>query len=142
MNYRNSYSLSIGINSQESYNALLSFIQNGDFSNTALAFDVIVAGLYDSEGNYIKKGKYMYDDTYIYNLGTGRRAIDPTANNYRVFLTSGISENRPVFQPNVYQDIGYEFFDTTLNKMIVWNGTGWYDANGDEVSDISSGHGG
>ncbi|MBQ9884415.1 MAG: hypothetical protein IJM43_08195 [Bacteroidaceae bacterium] len=142
VNYRNSYSLNIGINSQESYNALLSFIQNGDFSNTALAFDVIVAGLYDSEGNYIKKGKYMYDDTYIYNLGTGRRAIDPTANNYRVFLTSGISENRPVFQPNVYQDIGYEFFDTTLNKMIVWNGTGWYDANGDEVSDISSGHGG
>ena len=30
-------------------------------------------------------------------------------------------------------DVGFQYFDTTLNKPIWWNGTAWVDATGAEV---------
>lgn len=42
----------------------------------------------------------------------------------------GITGNRPT--PNI-EDIGFFYFDTTLNKAIWWNGSIWVDANGNQM---------
>ena len=46
---------------------------------------------------------------------------------------SGASTNRPTGLTNDWQSIGTMFFDTTLNKPIWWNGTGWVDSTGTSV---------
>jgi hypothetical protein len=42
----------------------------------------------------------------------------------------GISEERPTLGQD---NVGYQYFDTTLNKPIYWTGTKWVDSNGVEV---------
>ena len=42
---------------------------------------------------------------------------------------SGITSGRPTLR-NVNHDIGFMYFDITLNKPIWWNGTVWKDAMG------------
>jgi hypothetical protein len=41
----------------------------------------------------------------------------------------GATASRPQY-PHIYQ----QYFDTTLNKLLLYNGTGWIDANGNSVS--------
>lgn len=55
-------------------------------------------------------------------------------NNY-VKNSSGTSENRPSLSA---KDIGFIYFDTTLDKPIYWNGSKWVDSTGAGVVDSNS----
>lgn len=46
------------------------------------------------------------------------------------YLNTNTSAMRPNLDNN---DIGYSMFDTTLNKLIIWNGSGWVDVNGTTI---------
>lgn len=45
--------------------------------------------------------------------------------------TKGNTNSRPVLSAN---DEGYEYYDTTLKKKILWNGTAWVNINGTELA--------
>ena len=45
--------------------------------------------------------------------------------------TKGDTNSRPVLSTN---DEGYEYYDTTLKKTILWNGTAWVNLDGTELS--------
>lgn len=80
-------------------------------------------------------------DNYIFNEGsinydiTNKRCELVIDNNKRVHLDgnsldrSGTSYNRPAENIN----IGFQYYDTTLNKPIWWTGEKWVDATGAEV---------
>lgn len=46
--------------------------------------------------------------------------------------TKGNSDNRPVLASN---DVGYQYYDTTLKKYIVWNGTEWTNMDGTSLGE-------
>lgn len=53
---------------------------------------------------------------------------------YRLLKNYGTTSERAVV-PNVnYIPIGYQYFDTDLGKMIVWNGTAWINLDGTALS--------
>lgn len=56
---------------------------------------------------------------------------DGSAWNYCQLLISGTSGQRPVF--DVTTNVGFQFFDITLNKPIWWTGTKWVDSTGADV---------
>lgn len=72
-----------------------------------------------------------YDTIYLFTDKIGAYKIGEIGNlknaKYRGQLT-GASDSRPT-------DIakGFQYFDTTLNKPIWWNGSAWVDATGAEV---------
>lgn len=76
-------------------------------------------------------GFYLNNDVNARNvLGWSRYA--QTSNNFRdgsnyyvPLILSGVSADRPTWQTT-----GMNYFDTTINKPIWWNGSGWVDANG------------
>lgn len=72
-------------------------------------------------GQPISRSKFIgnYDDT---NKVLGEWSC--------LWQGSGDSTSRP---PNVNKFIGMQYFDTTLNKPIWWNGTNWIDANGTSI---------
>ena len=43
----------------------------------------------------------------------------------------GTTENRPANLNSSYN--GFQYFDTTLDKLIIWNGTEWVDATGNSA---------
>ena len=61
----------------------------------------------------------------------------PAASTRNVFLdyktVNNSGSSRPAVLNNNVNDIGFQFFDTTLNKPIYWTGTGWVDATGTTV---------
>ena len=63
-------------------------------------------------------GSITYDNTWV------------DANGYTPSLSVGTTQNRPLLGST---DVGYQFFDTTINKPIWWTGTKWVDANGTDV---------
>ena len=66
----------------------------------------------------------LYSDLYFYNIG--QKIL--TGNNIRETVERGNTENRPLEPP-----IGTNYFDTTLGKEVIWNGTKWVDATGADV---------
>lgn len=54
-------------------------------------------------------------------------AIDAEAALFDNYLKKGSTEKRPTLKSN---NIGFVYFDTTLNKNITWNGWHWIDENG------------
>ncbi len=58
--------------------------------------------------------------TDITNLATSLQTIDTE------FGLNGTTANRPT--TNLY--IGRKYYDTTIDKLIQWNGTSWIDTNG------------
>lgn len=53
--------------------------------------------------------------------------LDADSFNNNPFTTSGSSSGRPMLTK---YDIGYQYFDTSVNAPLWWNGTEWVDANG------------
>ena len=52
----------------------------------------------------------------------------------RLLEQNGIKRSTTANRPNLHDAIsGYQYFDTTINKMIIWVGGKWYDFNGNEV---------
>ena len=47
-------------------------------------------------------------------------------------VSSGDTGSRPILTAH-WRDVGFQYFDTTLNKPIWWNGTKWVDAIGQNV---------
>lgn len=59
---------------------------------------------------------------------------DKGYNGLRLLEQNGIKRNTTANRPNLHDAIsGYQYFDTTINKMIIWVGGKWYDFNGNEV---------
>ena len=54
----------------------------------------------------------------------------------RAYLTTGATLSRPTLPTDRY--IGYEYFDTDLDRQVVWNGSSWVDTSGDNETDIAS----
>lgn len=65
------------------------------------------------------------DGTIYFNLGDGAK----DAFGYPVAQHKGTSRPSGLSSDNV----GFQFFDISLNKPIWWNGTAWVDATGTPV---------
>jgi len=52
------------------------------------------------------------------------------------YLASGATASRPTLPTDRY--IGFEYFDITINRSIVWNGTSWVDTSGVNEADIAT----
>ena len=71
----------------------------------------------------------FYPNLYINKLYR-KCIVYLNANLGKTINNNGISTNRPVLSNH---NIGFQYFDTTLNKPIWWTKTEWVDANGEIV---------
>lgn len=46
-------------------------------------------------------------------------------------VTKGTTDNRPTL---LNSDEGFEYYDTTLKKKILWNGNAWVNIDGTELA--------
>lgn len=73
-------------------------------------------------GGAIGNGTIIGNKTKVINLNVDRIVLSGT------WFDSGITSNRPT---NVL--VGFQYFDTTVNKPIFWDGSKWVDATGATV---------
>lgn len=73
-------------------------------------------------GGAIGNGTIVGNKTKVINLNVDRIVLSGT------WFDSGVTSNRPT---NVL--IGFQYFDTTVNKPIFWDGSKWIDATGATV---------
>ena len=73
-------------------------------------------------GGAIGNGTIIGNKTKVINLNVDRIILSGT------WFDSGITSNRPT---NVL--VGFQYFDTTVNKPIFWDGSKWIDATGATV---------
>lgn len=73
-------------------------------------------------GGAIGNGIIIGNKTKVINLNVDRIVLSGT------WFDSGITSNRPT---NVL--VGFQYFDTTVNKPIFWDGSKWIDATGATV---------
>lgn len=73
-------------------------------------------------GGAIGNGTIIGNKTKVINLNVDRIILSGT------WFDSGITSNRPT---NVL--VGFQYFDTTINKPIFWDGSKWIDATGATV---------
>ena len=73
-------------------------------------------------GGTIGNGTIIGNKTKVINLNVDRIILSGT------WFDSGITSNRPT---NVL--VGFQYFDTTVNKPIFWDGSKWIDATGATV---------
>lgn len=86
---------------------------NKDFTRTLISHNLSDKQDYD---------KILMSDIYIYDILDTERKV-PTI----PFLLKGVSENRPTL---TNLDDGFEYYDSTLKKKILWNGTEWTNMDG------------
>lgn len=87
---------------------------------------------------FIQTNKYNYtlkdiaifskqlSTTEFYNVS---KVLDNAVNHCPRYL-SGTTANRPTLYTNQY---GFQYYDTTLGKLILWSGTAWVDSAGTTV---------
>ena len=63
----------------------------------------------------------LYNNAFMY--------IDADTYKEKYYKNAGNTKERPILNST---DIGYQYFDYTINKPIWWNGEKWVDANGIE----------
>lgn len=73
-------------------------------------------------GGAIGNGTIIGNKTKVINLNVDRIILSGT------WFDSGTTSNRPT---NVL--VGFQYFDTTINKPIFWDGSKWIDATGATV---------
>jgi hypothetical protein len=73
-------------------------------------------------GGAIGNGAIIGNKTKVINLNVDRIVLSGT------WFDSGTTSNRPT---NVL--VGFQYFDTTINKPIFWDGSKWIDATGATV---------
>ena len=66
--------------------------------------------------------------------GTNHIVSNILANIKPIYNNKGETSNRPVFPVDERYYIGCQYFDTTLGKIIVWNGNTWVDASGNTIT--------
>lgn len=64
---------------------------------------------------------YYMTDNSIHAFWNGEAWRD--ANGYPALKKRGTTAERPAIPSGTYS--GYTYYDTTLNKYILWNGTAW-----------------
>lgn len=69
-------------------------------------------------------------DYLIYNYSTNKVVNDGSD----IANISGSTSQRPKSSDGIYIYAGFMYFDTTLNKMIVWNGSAWTNLDGTALS--------
>lgn len=74
------------------------------------------------DGGSLSNGTIIGNKTKVINLNVDRIILSGT------WFDSGITSNRPT---NVL--VGFQYFDTTVNKPIFWDGSKWIDATGATV---------
>lgn len=101
--------------------------------------------VFDNQGGGAGGGIYVNGDGGEYinnrfpNFGVSKRKIVINNANNLISLPvpkAGASANRPTLQSDYYfgGSVGTTFFDTTLGKVIVWNGTAWVNMDGSALS--------
>jgi hypothetical protein len=112
----------LGILLQGYGNAYLNCIGN--------TYDVLDAAYYDAyqETNpWVVKsiGEDFGDVTKIIDYGYGYQSN--TLYKGDIYPLYGLTADRPLLSPG---NAGYDFYDTTLNKKIMWNGSAWINLDG------------
>lgn len=74
------------------------------------------------DGGSLSNGTIVGNKTKVINLNVDRIVLSGT------WFDSGTTSNRPT---NVL--VGFQYFDTTINKPIFWDGSKWIDATGATV---------
>lgn len=74
------------------------------------------------DGGSLSNGTIVGNNTKVINLNVDRIILSGT------WFDSGTTSNRPT---NVL--VGFQYFDTTINKPIFWDGSKWIDATGATV---------
>lgn len=74
------------------------------------------------DGGSLSNGTIIGNKTKVINLNVDRIVLSGT------WFDSGTTSNRPT---NVL--VGFQYFDTTINKPIFWDGSKWIDATGATV---------
>lgn len=119
-----------------------------DINESDITYENIIYNVEDikSINNNLIKNKIVCDSINhgVYNV-QGNKIYD--ALGYDINISKrGTTNERPTFDD--YSYIGFEYFDTTLNKPIWWNGTSWVEAttdsggstdlNGAEVTNVTT----
>lgn len=82
---------------------------------------------------WAEKGSLMYREDLnkiVMRATDGTTEADLVDINGQSLNKSGTTNQRP----STYIDIGFQYFDTTLNKYICWNGTDWINLDGTNLS--------
>ena len=82
--------------------------------------------------------------TFVFEVSVNGNLVETdTLNLYKFegammnnYLSSGTTASRPNLPTSLY--IGFAYFDTTINRVIQWNGTSWIDTSGVNESDITA----
>ena len=88
-----------------------------------------VYGIIDSFTNEQQNGFDMLYNKVLRSTG-GYKPVDDEDEDDDVKYRSGPTINRPKLG---LVDIGYPYFDTDLNVLIIWNGVKWVTTNGDII---------
>lgn len=105
---------------------------NMTFDNNVSMTGVTLNGTAPTITNKIGNLTLTTTDTGIGSLVSG---ISVSGNVITVNKTNAIKVNSGTTRPSLESsDVGYCFFDTSLNKPLWWNGSEWKDATGATVS--------
>ena len=106
------------------------FVQYDGSSSTAYrqGYNFIIEGIVENFLFFNKTYDKLYLATSVEDTETGQNITWKDVNGFTPAKKSGNS--RPNLETT---DVGYMFFDTTLNKPIWWTGTTWVDSTGIEV---------
>lgn len=82
-----------------------------------------------SNWSYTLDSNFQIDSSgrLVYIIGDKTYVIDIYPSIYNKF---GSTADRPINDPSQPIPTGFQYFDTTLNKLIIWNGNAWVDASG------------
>ena len=106
------------------------FMRNGSFNASTVSLILPEDTTYQNV--YLPRGEYVYNDTYFRYCGNGYDLIKLIGNNTVAVPIKGTTAQRPTPEAGA-RNVGFQYFDTDLNKQIFWNGTIWVDATGTSV---------
>lgn len=116
----------VGANDIAKDDALISISQDG--------YQVVYAPTMFGSDGYSFNGITWNDTTHCWYDGEGRRrSASSTSLAYLgIFKVVGTTDQRPSSLAS--GDKGYQYWDTTLGKMIAWNGSAWVNLDGTALS--------
>lgn len=111
---------------ENNINHLNAIIYYGGSYNDADKQDITINRLLQLKSDCYINGKIICNnEIYLFN----NYALGGTY--YKNYIYHGTTDSRPNNLTKV--DIGFQYFDTTLNKPIYWNGTKWVGLDGNDV---------
>ena len=77
-------------------------------------------------------GQILISNTGNYKYIINGNEISREEYYYHIHGIISAGNSRPILSENTY-NIGFQYFDTTIDKPIWWTGTKWVDATGADV---------